>query len=199
MPPRYTASMPPHQTHPAPGRTVQLPLLWLLSDARNDAALEAALHALPSRSGFVFRHYHLDSATRAARFEILAGAARARGHLVALADEAERAHRWGADAVYGPAERISRVDGLLRLGAAHDGDELAGAARAGADAVFLSPVFPSRSHPGAGVLGVHGFHVLAQQSPVPVIALGGMTAARAVELAWPRWGAIDGLASPPAP
>ena len=38
-----------------------------------------------------------------------------------------------------------------------------------------------------------GFRVLAQQSPVPVIALGGMTYERAEMLDWPRWGAIDGL------
>ena len=36
-----------------------LPLIWLLSDARNDAQLEQALADLPRGSGFVFRHYHL--------------------------------------------------------------------------------------------------------------------------------------------
>ncbi len=84
----------------------------------------------------------------------------------------------------------------MRLATAHAGADLAAAAAAGADGVFLSPVFATRSHPGAHPLGIHGFHVLAQQSPVPVIALGGMTADRARELAWPRWGAIDGLCSP---
>ena len=59
----------------------------------------------------------------------------------------------------------------------------ASAAKRAMDAVFLSPVFPTRSHPEAATLGVHGFHVLAQQSPVPVIALGGMTKPRAQELA----------------
>ena len=82
---------------------------------------------------------------------------------------------------------------MLRLASAHGGDELQAASAAGVDAVFLSPVFPTRSHPGAPVLGVHGFHVLAMQASVPVIALGGMTAERARELDWPRWAAIDGL------
>ena len=45
------------------------------------------------------------------------------------------------------------------------------------------------------LVGAFGFNVLAQQSSVPVIALGGMDAQRAAELGWPRWGAIDGLAS----
>ena len=43
-----------------------LPLLWLLSDKRNDAGLEDALRALPPRSGFVFRHYHLEESARRA-------------------------------------------------------------------------------------------------------------------------------------
>lgn len=173
-----------------------LPLLWLLSDARNDAGLEGGLEALPQGSGFVFRHYHLDAGQRAARFGELARTARRAGHIVILADRADTAREWGADGIYGDPARLHSADRLLRLSTAHDGDELAAAGRMGADGVFLSPVFPTRSHPGTQTLGIHGFHVLAQQSAVPVIALGGMTKARAEELQWPRWGAIDGLASP---
>lgn len=172
-----------------------LPLLWLLSDARNDAALEAALSSLPRGSGLVFRHYYLEPLARRARFEALAVVARAAGHLVILSDAARIAHEWGADGIYGCPERIAPAEGGLKLATAHGGSELLRAAEAGADGVFLSPVFATRSHPKAVTLGVHGFHVLAQQSAVPVIALGGMTAVRAAELQWPRWGAIDGLVS----
>lgn len=190
---RYTGGMHPRQP---------LPLVWLFSDARNDRGLAAALTALPPGSGFVFRHYHLAPTMRAASFRRLAALARERAHVVLLADHPERAAEWGADGVYGDAGRIGSAHGLLKLAAAHDGEEIDAAGRAGADGVFLSPVFPTRSHPGARPLGVHGFHVLAQRSSVPVIALGGMSPARAGELAWPRWGAIDGLhdlLDPPQP
>ena len=150
--------------------------------------VEEALRALPPGSGFVFRHYHLDPETRQARFDALADVARGCGHVVILAGS----EPWGADGHYGPPERLGEG---LRLATAHDGAELQAAIAAGADGIFLSPVFPTASHPGAATLGVHGFHVLAQQSPIPVIALGGMTVARARALDWPRWGAIDGLAS----
>lgn len=183
---RYTGRVSPHQP---------LPLRWLLSDQRNDAALEGALAALPRGSGFVFRHYHLTPAARTERFRALAQRARGAGHVVILADTPQLAAAWGADGVYGAVNRHAGV-ALLRLFPAHDGAELAAAARSGADGVFLSPVFPTRSHPDAAVLGIHGFHVLAQQSPIPVIALGGMTWERAAQLHWPRWGAIDGLALP---
>lgn len=165
-----------------------LPLLWLISDGRNDAGLEAALAELPAGSGFVFRHYHLGPAERRDRFVCLAGLARGHGHLVILAGEED----WGADGSYGPPARLRHG---LRLATAHDGEELQSAIDAAVDGIFLSPVFPTASHPDAKVLGVFGFNVLAQQSPVPVIALGGMNAERAIELGWPRWGAIDGLVS----
>ena len=162
-----------------------LPLRWLLSDARNDARLVDALGRLPTGSAFVYRHYHLSFAQRRARFDVLAAVARAHGHLVILAGDED----WGADGHYASHTRHG-----LRLLAAHDGPELQRAIRSGADAVFLSPVFPTASHPGSATLGIHGFHVLAQQASLPVIALGGMTEASARALDWPRWGAIDGLA-----
>lgn len=181
---RYSARMPARQT---------LPLLWLLSDQRNDAALEQALAGLPRGSGFVFRHYHLDPAQRRARFDALASLGRQNGHRIVLAGNVEACAAWGADGVYGAVEQVALLDAGLRLGTAHSGDELQAANRAGLDGVFLSPVFPTRSHPGATTLGVQGFGVLAQQALIPVIALGGMTAERARDLDWPRWGAIDGL------
>ncbi|MDG5747863.1 thiamine phosphate synthase [Qipengyuania sp. XHP0207] len=163
-----------------------LPLLWLLSDARNDGGLEEALRALPERSGFVFRHYHLDPEARRTRFDELVAIARACGHVVILSGSED----WGADGHYGAPESLGSG---LRLATAHDGEEIEAAVEAKADGIFLSPVFPTASHPGGATLGPMGFSVLAQQSPVPVIALGGMNADRARELNWPRWAAIDGL------
>lgn len=174
-------------------REKTLPRLWLLSDERNDAALERALTMLPRGNGFVFRHYHLDDDARRARFVGLAAVARACGHRVILAGTAELAQEWGADGIYGPPDKLGASPVLLRLAAAHDAREIALANAIEADGVFLSPIFPSRSHPGAGCLGVATFHALAAQAEMPVIALGGMTAEHAEMLNWPRWGAIDGL------
>jgi thiamine-phosphate pyrophosphorylase len=71
--------------------------------------------------------------------------------------------------------------------------ELGLAARLGADAALLSPVFATRSHPGGATLGPVRFRLLARQAALPVIALGGMDARRARALRWRRWAAIDGL------
>ena len=170
-----------------------LPLLWLLSDARNDAALEDALAKLPRGSGFIFRHYHLPPRERRARFDTLARLARARGHTIVLAGQAASARDWRADGVYAAPGGLRQAGNLLRLATAHSLRELGAARRAGAHAVLLSPVFPTRSHPGVATLGPVRFRLLATHSAVPVIALGGLNASTARRLKWPCWGAIDGV------
>jgi thiamine-phosphate pyrophosphorylase len=75
---------------------------------------------------------------------------------------------------------------------AHNRRELKAAEQAGADLVFLSPVFPTRSHPGARPLGAGRFSLLAHQVRLPVIALGGMNAAKARRLSSAHgWAGID--------
>ena len=57
----------------------------------------------------------------------------------------------------------------------HGLEETIAAAGAGADAVTLSPIFPSASKPGYGpALGLERLAEVAAASPIPVIALGGI-------------------------
>lgn len=162
-----------------------LPNLWLISDARNDGGLEAALRHLPRGSGFIFRHYHLPAAERRARFDQLARLARRRGHVIVLAGNSAQARRWGADMAYGAGQALATAHSLREIGEAN---------RTRAAAILLSPAFPTRSHPGAATLGPLKFRLLARHSLVPVIALGGINRHTARRLQWPRWAAIDGLA-----
>ncbi|PLK27927.1 thiamine phosphate synthase [Novosphingobium sp. TH158] len=162
-----------------------------MSDARNDAVLDRALKRLPRGSGLVFRHYHLPDGERRARFSQLARAARARGLAVFLAGDARQARRWRADGAYGSSQLLAGGPACARLVTVHGLRELARAGRA--DAVLLSPVFPTRTHPGAPSLGAIRFLLMAQKAGIPVLALGGMTARRAARLPVHGWAAIDGL------
>ncbi|RKF22515.1 thiamine phosphate synthase [Altericroceibacterium spongiae] len=191
--------MPERQTQKCP----ELPEIWLISDSRNDAMLEQSLAALPRGSGFIYRHYHLSAEAREARFKSLKSVARRYGHIVILAGPPPVARCWRADGVYGAAEQIRKAPaGLLRLATAHSLREVGEAGRIGADAVLLSPVFSTRSHPGGKLLGPLRFRLLAQRAAMPVIALGGMTRHKAAMLARGgplnrdhafHWAAIDGL------
>jgi thiamine-phosphate pyrophosphorylase len=176
-----------------PNRQSSIPHLWLVSDARNDAVLERAMARLPRGSGLVFRHYHLPPTERRGRFKTLARVARRFGHVVVLAGDAWEARAWGASGAYGAPHRLARGARMLRLATVHSLHELAQAHRARADAVLLSPVFATASHPGAKALGPGRWRLLAARAPTPVIALGGMTRQRARVLGAARWAAIDGL------
>ncbi len=171
-----------------------LPHLWLISDERNDTVLEQALSQLPRGSGFIYRHYHLPDSDRVARFFALKRICRAREHCIILADSALTAREWGADGIYGaPRSLYPRREDMLQLATAHSLAEIGEANRLGADAVLVSPVFATQSHPGAASLGPLRFRLLAAHSLTPVIALGGMDQHAADRLAWPHWAAIDGL------
>jgi len=172
-----------HRCHP-------FPRVVLLSDARNDHRLESVLSRLPRGSALVYRHYHLPPPARHARFEALRRICARRGVLIIPAGDARG---WRADGRYAPPQGLGRAAGL-RLATAHSLAEIGAAVRARASAVLLSPVFPTRSHPGAPVLGALRFLLLARRSPLPVIALGGMTRRRAARLPVWGWAAIDGLA-----
>ena len=161
-------------------RLKPLPEIWLVSDARNDAALERALARLPRGSGFIFRHYHLPEADRRARYVELARIARARGHLVVLACSRAKARGWGADLAYGADGHLVPVHSLREIGRAKQ-----------AVALVLSPAFPTRSHPAAKPLGPIRFRLLAAHAQMPVIALGGMNSRAARRLRWSFWAGID--------
>ena len=176
-----------------PRRQSACPDLWAISDARNDAALERSLARLPRGSGLVFRHYHLGGKARRRRFERLARIARLHGHAVVLAGDARAARRWRAQGAYGAPATLAGGPACLRLVTVHSLRELGAAQRARAHAVLLSPVFPTRSHPGGKTLGPLRFRLIARHARVPVIALGGMDRARARHLRWPKWAAIDGI------
>lgn len=174
-----------------PRRQSTLPKLWLISDARNDAVLAAALARLPRGSGFIFRHYHLDPRDRWARFEVLKRTAHRHGHWIVLAGTVAQARQWRADGAYGSPDLLSRGPAFQRLATAHDLREIGRVRRA--TAILLSPVFATASHPGGKTLGAVRFRALAGRARVPVIALGGMTAQSARLLQWARWAAINGL------
>ncbi len=166
-------------------RRQPLPRLWLMTDERQGEGLWDALERLPRGSGIVFRHYSLPPAARKALFRKVERAARKRRLLILAAG----AQALGADGTHGHRRKQR---GRLSSAPVHRLREIRAAERAGADLLFLSPVFPTRSHPGATTLGRMGFASLARRTRLPVIALGGMDErrARGLQNAY-GWAAID--------
>jgi thiamine-phosphate pyrophosphorylase len=139
-----------------------------MTDERQGEELWTALERLPRGAGIVFRHYTLPSAARHALFAEVRRIARRRRLVLIVAG----APLGGGNGVH------NRRGAGLRTASAHNLRELRAAERSGAALVFLSAVYPTRSHSGVKALGPTRFALIAHQARVPVIALGGMDAAR---------------------
>jgi len=84
--------------------------------------------------------------------------------------------------------------GMLLSVAAHCPLGLRRAAVAGADFALLSPVFPSKSHPDGGAIGVLRFAAWTMRARLPVFALGGVNNQNAARLTGAKargWAAIE--------
>ena len=159
-----------------------LPDLWLFTDNRQGDALWSAIGRLPKgRAGVIVR--------TSTHFDRIRTICRARRLIFIVAGTAKLARAVKADGFHG------RHRGALTA-PAHNQREVIQAQRAGVRLIFISPVFPTRSHPGAPALTPVRFGLLANRSNIAVAALGGMTAKRYQslrKLGAVAWGAVDAL------
>jgi thiamine-phosphate pyrophosphorylase len=186
----------PIRHHPN-GKTMKLPKLWLFTDLRNDSNLEQSIARLPRFSGIVFRHYHLDDEYREDRFQQIRRLARRYGHILLLAGSPRLARLWKADGVHGRDWSAIETRSLIHSAPVHDPAEMAIAKRHGAELLFISPIFRTRSHPAARPMNRMMLKHMMRRSDTPVILLGGMSAHRFRTLRLSSahgWAAIDALA-----
>ncbi|MBW6528024.1 thiamine phosphate synthase [Sphingomonas sp. RHCKR7] len=163
-----------------------------MTDERQGAALWRALERLPRGGGVVFRHHATPPAERARLFAGVAAAARRRGLVLVRA---------GATPMRGEAGTHARRGRGLVTWPAHSRREAIAAVRAGAGLVFVSPVFATRSHPGARGVGPSRAAAIARGLPVTAIALGGVDERRYRRrlraLGFHGYAAIDAWGEPP--
>src|SRR5262249_41763665 len=152
-----------------------LPLLEVVT-----AALEAGCRWVS------LREKALPAAHREALLQRLVARASAHGAMAMVHGDIAAAAKAGAGGIHlSRTAQVAEARTVLGLGrligvSAHDETEIAVAATAGADYVTVSPILPSESKPGYGpALGFDGLAAIARRSPLPVIALGGITASSA--------------------
>jgi thiamine-phosphate pyrophosphorylase len=187
---RRPVSSPQHQR--------AAPRLLLLSDPDRLPDPTAAASRLPPGAGLLLRPYR-----GAAGAEALARLCRRRRLVLLVAADWRLAARLGAAGLHLP-EGLAR-HGLLApaLGwvrrhrrlltvAAHGPAALVRAGRLGAAAALVSPVFPTRSHPGAPTLGPVRLGLWRRWPGPPRLALGGIAPATLRRL---PPGAVAGVAA----
>ncbi|WP_236697143.1 thiamine phosphate synthase [Sphingomonas sp. Leaf257] len=163
------------------------PVTWLMTDERLGEGLWTALRRLPPGSGVVFRHHATPPAERRAIHCRVRRIAKARGLVLLIA----------GGGLPGDGVHKARRGRGLRSWPAHDRAEAVAGWKAGADLLFVSPVFPTRSHPGAPALGLARAMWIGRGLGLPRIALGGMNAQRFRRLrgVFQGWAAIDAWSS----
>lgn len=159
-----------------------LPRLLFLTDPDRTPDPEAVLETLPPEVGVIFRPFGAPAAVTQGRR--LAAIARRRGLTLLAGADPDLALAIGADGLHLP-ERLAQE--LPALRAAHPDWILTAAAHGpagliAADALLVSPVFPSNSPSAGAPLGVEAFADLVAAAPAPVYALGGVTAETAARL-----------------
>jgi thiamine-phosphate pyrophosphorylase len=156
-----------------------------MTDERQGEGLWTALKRLPRGSGVVFRHYTLPEGERRDLLRKVSRICRQRRLLLVTSGNLPAADGWHGRG----SPRNARG---IHTAPCHDVREIRTAERAGADLLFVSPVFPTRSHPGARTLGRVRFGLLSGRTRLPVIALGGMDGRRARGLPGAYgWAGID--------
>jgi len=167
----------------AEGRS-SLPFLVLMTDDERLPAPFAAAKVLPPGSMVVVRSR--DDARRKTLAVAMMKLARARGHFVLIAGDASLALAVGADGVHlseariGEAASVRARHRLIVTAAAHSAAALRYSAWL--DAMFLSPVFPTASHPGRSALSPVRAAAIVRMAQLPVYALGGVNARNAGRL-----------------
>jgi 8-oxo-dGTP diphosphatase len=163
-------------------RALQLPPLYAISNAaelgngkfleRLQVALENGLKLVQMREPDLSREAMRELSLRTVKL------AHTYGAQVLINSDIELASEIGADGVHMNSIQLaacnSRPNVKWCAASCHNADELQRANNLGFDFVVLSPVLPTRSHPGATHLGWQAFSSMAVNSAIPVYALGGL-------------------------
>ena len=155
--------------------------VWLMTDERMGNALLSALRHLPPGAGVVFRHRETPRKERHALWLAVRRIATARRLFVVSvgALPGTRGHHGGRTPTTAPAH--DRRQAIANRAAAY---------------LFVSPVFPTRSHSDANAIGPMKAARIANGLGSRVVALGGMDAhrfCRIAHLEFNSWAAIDSL------
>ena len=191
---RAGAAAPAEPVLPANGpvlRALELPALYAISNVRElgvDAFIARLHAALASGLRLVqLREKDMPREDLRALALRMLPALRECGAKLIINGDVALAQDVGADGVQLTAGQLAglreRPEVAWCAASCHDARELQRAEELGCDFALLSPVLPTRSHPGEPALGWERFAQMVRGRSIPVYALGGLTASD-METAW---------------
>ncbi|MEQ9151810.1 thiamine phosphate synthase [Parvibaculum sp.] len=162
--------------------------LIAMTDPERFPAPEVMLQRLPRGSALIWRAYGENASP--SRMRTLAALVRSKGSVLLIAGRPQAGSHIGIDGLHLPERALHRryENGYVRragrsnahhavTAACHSEQAILAAAAAGVDAVLISPVFPTKSHPEGKPLGIIRFAHLARRARhlgLTPYALGGI-------------------------
>lgn len=181
---------PEHPTGPVLPSNVRIlaalglpPILAVVKASRQMSTaqiLDQSAEALANGAGAIqFRASYLSPDQQVGLARRVTQRAHAFGARVFLVGTAIEANRAGVDGLHSTASQLhllyERPQTALWSASCHDDRDFEQAVRLGADFIVASPILPSPSHPETAGLGWQRLKQIAEASPVPVYAQGGMS------------------------
>ncbi len=172
-------------------RALELPALYAISNAA-ELGVEAFLASLKAKLNEGLRLIQLREKNLAITelrelAKQVVALAHAHGASVLLNGDVALVNEVGADGVQLTGTQLAELRERPNVNwcaaSCHDAQEIRRAEDLGCDFVLLSPVLPTKSHPGAPHLGWEKFAEIAAGSSIPVYALGGLTH-QDMQMAW---------------
>ena len=170
--------------------TIELPPTILMTDDLRGPNPIQSIKKLDPKCGIVFRHYNTKS-----RFKLglkVKRVCQKKKILFIVAGSYSLACKLDADGLHLPEYKLlacplkvrmwSRRPNKILTASAHSHSTLMKCRDLPVNAVMVSPVFKTESHPNQEALGISRFQKLASSTPTPIYALGGINNANAAQL-----------------
>lgn len=177
-----------------------LPVMFFMTDPDRTPDPVAVARSLPRGCGVILRHYGYGAGKREALAHALGWACKRQNLVFLVGADSALAQKVDADGVHLPQALVKGAADIKRrhpnwivTAAAHSQAALRRAARSRVDAVFLSPVFPTASHPGQAVLGPLKFAALTKGTGLAVYGLGGIDARNMARLQGSRLAGVAAI------
>jgi len=159
-----------------------LPRLIAIAEEGRQGAFEDLVGRLPQETWVIFRNYNLHGPSRMRAARRACAACKDLRIPFLVARDPELAESIDADGMHVPEYLIGSVGEFreakphwLFTSACHSTDALSKAAAVGIHAALFSPIFPTRSHPDANVLGAAALRDAVDAHPdLAIYALGGV-------------------------
>jgi thiamine-phosphate pyrophosphorylase len=165
------------------------PLIYMTDEIRTPNP-RPVIEKLKPGTGVIFRHYQFSE--RAGLGLEIKKLCKRKGLLFLVGGDYELAQMLDADGFHLPEYMVSNPSFNIRVwgqkknkiltAAAHTKKSLLKCQSLGVDAALVSPVFTTKSHSDSTTIGVLGLHKIAQNTSLPIYALGGINNGNAQQL-----------------